>query len=353
MTDLRSPEAGSATFAVLAREAAEDAGYERRWDELADESSATLSALSGWCALRTMHATTRPDDAAMLGSVALEESTSDVTMRYREDFLNAFNRMNQGTHAGLDPDELVDRVAAFDQRQVQLLMNTVQAAVLELRVRESLADGTFELPEHAVGGVIAERDLTGLDGYFYDGNDEIIAPFRIKVSESSGSSRRNADEHSDEPAVSATQEAAAGGPWRITSVLEGGTELMGLMRSEAEWFAGDVELDAAEVASGLASSALPVMAFAMLGAELAWAAGTGGDSGAKLDRLKGRATREAVLSTAAYAASVVTGIESARLVLVGGTYAAKRTASRLDAETQHSVNQLQVIRGLVATVALE
>ena len=349
MTDLQGPEGWSATFAALASEAAEDAGYERRWNELVDESSATLTALSGWDALRAMNEPNRSYDAVVLDSAMREEAMSDAAKLRRADFLSVFSRVNQGVYAGLDPDELADRVAAFDKRQINLLMNAVQVAVLELRVRESLADGTFDLPEHAVGGVIAERTLTGLDGYFYDESDEIVAPFHIEAGDSSGSPRRNADEHPDEPTVFASQRAAVGRPWRMTTVLEAGTELTGLMRSESGGVAGEVELEAAE----FVSSTLPVMSFAMLGAELAWARWSGGDSDAKLDQLKGRATREAVLSTAAYAASAVTGVESARLVLVGGTYAAKRASSRLEAETQHSVDQLQAIRGLVATVALE
>ena len=353
MTDRPGTKGWSAPFAALAREAAEDAGYERRWDELVDESSATLSALSGWDALRTMNATTRPIDAAVLASAGREESTSDAAKRHREEFLSAFGRANQGTDAGLDPDELADRVAAFNERQVHLLMNTVQVAVLELRVRESLADGTFDLPEHAVGGVIAERTLTGVDGYFYDENDEIVAPFHIEASASLGSPLSIADEDPDGSTVFATEGTVLGGPRRVASMLEVGSELIGLGCLEMDWFAGDVELDALEMAGGLASSALPVVAFAMLGAELAWAAVRGGDSDAKLDQLKGPATREAVLSTAAHAASAATGMESARLVLVAGSFAAKRASSRLDAETQHSVDQLRTIRGLVATVTLE
>lgn len=108
-----------------------------------------------------------------------------------------------------DGADRLDVLSEHDtEAALQGLHNEVRGTLMELEVEQLFEDGALELPDGATGFEAAERTEPGVDGWFVDGDGEVLEGMQIKASDDAAIILRHLREHPDVPEVYTTTEAA-------------------------------------------------------------------------------------------------------------------------------------------------
>lgn len=340
---------------LLAGPERDDLEY-REWDELVGEAhglTLLATAVASEGAARAK-GEAHGRDAVALGADTLLVYEADPL---QEALAEALERYGPNIYTGLAPREMAELLRSFNDVGLRNIMNAVQGTMMELRVEELLDSGAITLPDGAVSYQLAGRTERAVDGWFLDGEGEQIVPFQVKASRSAEPIRRHLAEHPDVDLVFANTEAAElAGQLGFETVEDTGISLdellpdaWGAMPDAGEAFQDELVTTLGEHAAEFASE-LPLITFAMIGAELAWTRMRGGDMAAAKKRASSRGITAAGLSAAGYAVSAATGFQYARLVIVLGGQTTGWVMSRMEAELADTTAHLRQLQGVVTAL---
>ena len=355
MSPSRRHEAAVALQGLLVEPQRSDLDY-REWDEVVLEAhSLTLlaTAVASEGAARARGGA-HGRDAVTLGADALLSYEADPM---QEALTAALERYGPNAYSGLAPEEIVELLSSFNDAGLRNIMNAVQGTMLELRVEELLSSGAIDFPDGAIGYELAGRTERAVDGWFLDADGQPFLPFQIKASRSADPISQHLAENPDVDLVFANTEAAdLAQQLGYDTVEDTGISLdellpdaWGAMPDAGDAFTDELVTTLSEQAAEVASQ-LPLITFALIGAELTWTRLRGGDMDAAKKKAGSRGITAAGLSAAGYAVSAATGFEYARLAIVVGGQTTGWVLSRMETELADTTVHLRQLQGVVTAL---
>jgi len=336
----------------------------RAWDALVADAHASALAVAGTTAMgQSLSSQPLPArDAFFLGLDALVDTRVTTATGFvvdarplQEGLLEALHRYGSNKWAGYSAKEVHDALVDMAPERVDKLMNGVQGTLLELRVAESFADGTFPMPDDlggAVSGIIADRNAHALDGWLFNDAHEVVDSFQVKATDSLADIRQHLRDHADVETVFTTSTAAErASEAGLETVHDSGYELDDFMPGDREAFIA--EFDGWAPPEWLATSmewadpvadALPLITAAVMGAELAVRRMRGDPVHGTLRDIAPRAGRASAISVAGWGVATATGVGAGRLVVTVGALAGGRALHRVDEELASSVHNIRHLR---------
>ncbi len=237
--------------------------------------------------------------------------------------------------SGIDP-AIIDH---YPESAVLGVTNSIKGSLMEIRVDELIQSGELPLPEGAVDFELASRTAEGLDGYFFDDEGNLIQVMQIKASSSDFIIQEHLERFPEIESVYSTTEAATSASEHgLEGVIDTGISDEVLMSDVGELFDSSLTLGES------IDEVVPQLTLLFTGAELAWNLYKGLDKQEALQLAGKRAGKATGYSTAAWFVSHITGVESARLVLVIGGESYSWVVSRLDAEVAPSISHMTGLR---------
>lgn len=239
----------------------------------------------------------------------------------------------------------LDVLAQYDtEAALTGLRSATRGTLMELEVEQLLDDGAIELPDGAKAFEAADRNEPAVDGWFLDGDGDVIDEMQIKASEDAAIILRHLRGHPEVPEVYTTTEAAEAAAQRgLPDIHDTGVTNESLRETV------DGGLSAASAGEVLMAN-VPLITLALAAAELARNLHRGmslDEAGQIASSRTGVALSYASL---AWMLAVFTQIESLRLGVVlvgeGSRWVVGRLARELEPSITHVHEQRRVLHSL-------
>lgn len=322
----------------------------REWRAIAGEAHATVLAAAQLTAVGSARADhpVAGRDALALGIDAVTNYQGDPL---RDELVAALERVSPDVYGNADLDEIVDRLNAMSDAQLDGLMNATQGSMLELQVEELLTSEALSWPEGAARFELADRNDAGVDGWFVDEQGEVMGQFQVKASETLDPAREHLGDYPGVDVIYADSHSASlADDAGLGQIRDTGVTHDQLLPTGADGQQSFVDAFSTSTAEGAieVASALPLVTGALIGAELAWAKFRGEDMTAARHQATSRAVSSGVLWTVGSVTSAATGIGAAQFTIAVGGKTGQWALDRMTRELAPSMERLNQLRQVVA-----